>query len=256
MRESRKFERKFSATWMMIPIWENMCSGGNCGGKCLPFGPLLEGTERSREGRKKNEEEEEEEKREKREKSEEEEEDEEDEEDKEMSDLVDEKQVKTRNEKCVCCDKLIKGQKYVFPKREGDVRSGKACCHGCYDKARAEKMNENCVVCQKQITSDIRRHPKIDGDVRSGQPCCRGCYDKAIEKKNLELENLCHRCAAGVDGQKRKRGGRHVTLDPIFSGEFWTCEECKRKARNRKWYIAKLEKQGKPKPRSYKKRKF
>ena len=81
----------------------------------MPFGPLLEGTERSREGRKKNEEEEEEEKREKREKSEEEEEDEEDEEDKEMSDLVDEKQVKTRNEKCACCDKLIKGQKSCVP---------------------------------------------------------------------------------------------------------------------------------------------
>ena len=99
--------------------------------------------------------------------------------------------------------------------------------------------------------------PKREGDVRSGKACCAGCYDKAIEKKNLELENLCHRCAAGVDGQKRKRGGRHVALDPIFSGEFWTCEECKRKTWNRKWYIAKLEKQGKPKPRSYKKiRKF
>jgi hypothetical protein len=109
----------------------------------------------------------------------------------------------------VCCDKLIKGVRYIFP--------------------------------------------KIDDDDRSGQPCCRGCYDKAIEKKNLELENLCHRCAAGVDGQKRKRGGRHVQLDPIFSGEFWTCEECKRKVRGRQLYIAKLEKQGKPKPRIYKK---
>jgi hypothetical protein len=98
--------------------------------------------------------------------------------------------------------------------------------------------------------------PKREGDDRSGKACCRGCCDKAIEKKNLELENLCHRCAAGVDGQKRKRGGRHVALDPIFSGEFWTCEECKRKVRKRKWYIAKLEKQGKPKPRLNKKRKF
>ena len=167
----------------------------------MPFGPLLE-------GRKKNDEEEEEEKREP-DDGEEEEEDEEDEEDKETSALADEKQGKTRNEKCVCCDKLIKGPKYVFPKREGDVRSGKACC--------------------------------------------AGCYDKAIEKKNLELENLCHRCAAGVDGQKRKRGGRHVTLDPIFSAEFWTCEECKRKVRGRQLYIAKREKQGKPKPRFYKK---
>ena len=195
-----------------------MCSGGNCGGKCLPFGPLLE-------GRKKNEE------------------------DKEMSDLVDEKQVKTRNEKCVCCDKLIKGQKYVFPKREGDDRSGKACCRGCLTKA----LNLNCAGCDKPIKGQKFVFPKREGDVRSGQPCCHGCYDKAIEKKNLELENLCHRCAAGVDGQKRKRGGRHVTIDPIFSGEFWTCEECKRKVRGRQLYIAKLEKQGKPKPRSYKK---
>ena len=161
--------------------------------------------------------------------------------------------MKALNLKCVCCDKLIKGQKYVFPKREGDDRSGKACCLGCRTKA----LNLKCAGCDKLIKGQNRVFPKIDGDVRSGQPCCRGCYDKAIEKKNLELENLCHRCAAGVDGQKRKRGGRHVALDPIFSGEFWTCEECKRKARNRKWYIAKLEKQGKPKPRSYKKiRKF
>ena len=222
-----------------------MCSGGNCGGKCLPFGPLLE-------GRKKNDEEEEEEKREP-DDGEEEEEDEEDEEDKEKSDLVDEKQVKTRNEKCVCCDKLIKGPKYVFPKREGDDRSGKACCPGCRTKA----LNLKCAGCDKLIKGKKFVFPKREGDVRSGKACCAGCYDKAIEKKNLELENLCHRCAAGVDGQKRKRGGRHVALDPIFSGEFWTCEECKRKTWNRKWYIAKLEKQGKPKPRSYKKiRKF
>ena len=222
-----------------------MCSGGNCGGKCLPFGPLLE-------GRKKNDEEEEEEKREP-DDGEEEEEDEEDEEDKEKSDLVDEKQVKTRNEKCVCCDKLIKGPKYVFPKREGDDRSGKACCRGCRTKA----LNLKCAGCDKLIKGKKFVFPKREGDVRSGKACCAGCYDKAIEKKNLELENLCHRCAAGVDGQKRKRGGRHVALDPIFSGEFWTCEECKRKTWNRKWYIAKLEKQGKPKPRSYKKiRKF
>ena len=107
---------------------ENMCSGGNCGGKCLPFGPLLE-------GRKKNDEEEEEEEKREPDDGEEEEEDEEDEEDKETSALADEKQGKTRNEKCVCCDKLIKGPKYVFPKREGDDRSGKACCRGCRTRA-------------------------------------------------------------------------------------------------------------------------
>jgi len=160
--------------------------------------------------------------------------------------------MKALNLKCVCCDKPIKGQKCVFPKREGDVRSGKACCLGCRTKA----LNLKCVCCDKPIKGQKYVFPKREGDDRSGKACCRGCCDKAIEKKNLELENLCHRCAAGVDGQKRKRGGRHVALDPIFSGEFWTCEECKRKVRKRKWYIAKLEKQGKPKPRLNKKRKF
>ena len=175
----------------------------------MPFGPLLEGTERSREGRKKNEEEEEEEKREKREKSEEEEEDEEDEEDKEMSDLVDEKQVKTRNEKCACCDKLIKGQKFVFPKREGDVRSG--------------------------------------------QPCCPGCRTKAIEEKNLDEGNFCEKCKAT---RGRDRGGISAQTDPVFGEKFWECQSCKDNKRSYFRYLAMVEKQGKPEPRTYKRRKF
>ena len=229
--------------------WENMCSGGNCGGKCLPFGPLLEGTERSREGRKKNEEEEEEEKREKREKSEEEEEDEEDEEDKEMSDLVDEKQVKTRNEKCACCDKLIKGQKYVFPKREGDVRSGKACCPGCRTKA----LNLKCVCCDKLIKGQKFVFPKREGDVRSGQPCCPGCRTKAIEEKNLDEGNFCEKCKAT---RGRDRGGISAQTDPVFGEKFWECQSCKDNKRSYFRYLAMVEKQGKPEPRTYKRRKF
>ena len=57
-----------------------------------------------------------------------------------MSDPVKEKHVKTRNRKCVCCAKPIKGQRYIFPKIDDDDRSGKSCCRGCRTKA-IEKKN-------------------------------------------------------------------------------------------------------------------
>ena len=101
-----------------------MC--GNCG-KRLPFSIGM-AHEKSREGRKKSEPDD----------GEEEEEYEEEEEDREMSDPFDEKHVKTRNRKCVCCDKPIKGGRCLFPKIvEEDDRSGKPCCRGCRTNACA-----------------------------------------------------------------------------------------------------------------------
>jgi len=157
--------------------------------------------------------------------------------------------MKALNLKCVCCDKLIKGQNRVFPKREGDVRSGKACCRGCLMKA----LNLKCAGCDKPIKGQKCVFPKREGDVRSGQPCCPGCRTKAIEEKNLDEGNFCEKCKAT---RGRDRGGISAQTDPVFGEKFWECQSCKDNKRSYFRYLAMVEKQGKPEPRTYKRRKF
>jgi len=157
--------------------------------------------------------------------------------------------MKALNLKCVCCDKPIKGQNRVFPKREGDVRSGKACCRGCLMKA----LNLKCAGCDKPIKGQKCVFPKREGDVRSGQPCCPGCRTKAIEEKNLDEGNFCEKCKAT---RGRDRGGISAQTDPVFGEKFWECQSCKDNKRSYFRYLAMVEKQGKPEPRTYKRRKF
>jgi len=157
--------------------------------------------------------------------------------------------MKALNLKCVCCDKPIKGQNRVFPKREGDVRSGKACCRGCLMKA----LNLKCAGCDKPIKGQKCVFPKREGDVRSGQPCCPECRTKAIEEKNLDEGNFCEKCKAT---RGRDRGGISAQTDPVFGEKFWECQSCKDNKRSYFRYLAMVEKQGKPEPRTYKRRKF
>jgi len=102
--------------------------------------------------------------------------------------------------------------------------------------------------------------PTIDGDARSGKPCCDGCYRKEIipliEKKNLDLGNLCEKCASGFPGTKRKRGGKHVIHDENFDDDVWECEKCNKKVRRRRSYVKECKEKGKPMPRINKKRKY
>ena len=90
-------------------------------------------------------------------------------------------------------------------------------------------------------------------DDRSGKPCCYGCHDKAIEKKNLELDNICENCKAEGRG---KRGGRYAKKCEIFLDEFWRCIQCHRGVQSRRYNDAKRAREGKPAPKVYKRRKF
>ena len=154
------------------------------------------------------------------------------------------------NEKCVCCDKPIKGERRLFPKIAEDDRSGKPCCRGC----RTNALNEKCVCCDKPIKGGGRYlFPTIDDDDRSRKPCCQGCRTKAIEKKNFDKDNFCGNCEAT---RAIKVGGISAQTDSIFGDKFWECQSCKNSKAAHFRYIAKLKKQGKPKPRQYKRRKI
>ena len=150
----------------------------------------------------------------------------------------------------MCRNKRIKGGRYLFPTIDEDDRSGKPCCQGC----RTNALNLKCVCCDKPIKGGGRcLFPTIEEDDRSGKPCCRGCRTKAIEKKNYDKGNLCGNCKAtrGINC-----GGISAQIDSIFGDKFWECQSCKNSKAAHFRYIAMLEKQGKPKPRQYKRRKF
>ena len=139
------------------------------------------------------------------------------------------------------------------------------CCNACCNHFKCS--NVTCCFadaegysCRHKGKSNVRAIRCVPESERRNFPeearCCDACCIALIEKKNLDLENLCHKCAAGVYGQKRKRGGKHVTTCPIFNDELWTCEACKNKARWQRWYRKKCAEQGKPRPKFYRKRQY
>jgi len=155
------------------------------------------------------------------------------------------------------CGKQITSQLRFHPEIDGDDRSGKPCCEGCYRKAHAKKMNEKCVVCKKKITGRIRRHPKIEGDDKSGEPCCEGCYtkalDKAIKAKNLKLRNFCERCVAL---RRKEVGGRYARKCEITSEVYWRCFECQRRGVQNRYRNEKRKREGLGPPRKFTRRKL
>jgi len=138
------------------------------------------------------------------------------------------------------------------------------CCDACYRHFKYSNVpccfvNAEGYSCHEGDPNVRARRPVPESE-RHNFPedarCCSACCIALIEKKNLALENLCHKCAAGVYGQKRKRGGRHVTRDPIFNEELWTCEACNHKARCQRWYRNTCAEQGKPRPKFYRNRQY